>query len=158
MKELAGKIAGFTQEDIARLEEEGKFEINIGGSTFMLEVIDTEITFEDIPGWQVANSGRLTVALDITITEELRQEGLARELINRIQNMRKDNGLEVTDRIRVTIEPHDGLRGVISNYLNYICTETLADSVEQSSNADGTRGTEVEIDEGISTFITINKN
>ena len=103
MKSLADDIQGMAQEDINAFEKAGSFTLSVEGQDAVLERADVEIISEDIPGWLVANDGRLTVALDITVTDELRKEGLARELVNRIQNLRKSSGLAITDKIAVTI-------------------------------------------------------
>ena len=108
-----------------------------------------EIISEDIPGLQVANEGRLTVALDVTVTEELRHEGIAREFINRIQNIRKESGFNVTDKIRIRIEDHKYVRDAILKHSDYIGSQTLATEIVLDRNINGSRGKEVEIDEVI---------
>lgn len=130
MKEVAHLISNFSQEDIARLERDGYIELVLEDQTFTVDADEVTVTSEDIPGWQVATSGNLTVALDITITEDLRNEGIARELVNRIQNLRKEKGFEVTDRIRVKLEEADGVKNAVKNNLAYICAEILGDSLE----------------------------
>jgi isoleucyl-tRNA synthetase len=127
MKEIATAVSAFTQEDISRIETDGQFKLQIGSETVEMNLADVEIITEDIPGWVVANQGTLTVALDITVTEALWQEGIARELVNRIQNIRKDRGFEVTDKITLLIQKNDHLESAILNYNDYICSETLAD-------------------------------
>jgi len=137
MKQIAAAVAAFSQEDIQRIENEGTFGLEIEGQAVSLTSEDVEIITEDIPGWLIANEGNLTVALDITMTEELKQEGLARELVNRIQNIRKDKGFEVTDRIKVSIVKSGDLDTAILNNYSYICAEILAESLElidQSGN------------------------
>lgn len=129
MKEVAAAIAGFSQEDISRLEADGYIELVLSDRTFTVDLDEVSIHSEDIPGWQVASSGGLTVALDIHITEELKNEGIARELVNRIQNLRKEKGLEVTDRISVKLEETDMLTDAVNNNLAYICAEILGDSL-----------------------------
>jgi len=134
MKAVAEAIGKLTQDDIARLENEGEIQLTIHQSPLpthhSLLTTDVEIIAEDVPGWQVANLGKLTVALDVTITSELKREGTARELINRIQNMRKANGFEVTDRINVRIKcNHLTIREAVNNNLSYICAEILADNI-----------------------------
>ena len=105
----------------------------------------------------MANSGQLTVALDVTITPELREEGLARELVNRIQNLRKESNLDVTDRIDVKIQRNSAINSAINNNLDYICAEILASSLELVDNVEATKGSEIELDEEIKTLITITK-
>jgi len=100
------------------------------GQTIVVETSDVEILSEDIPGWLVANEGRLTVALDITITDELREEGLARELVNRIQNIRKTSGFEITDKIRIQLSENEVVKSALNTWENYILTQTLAESIE----------------------------
>ena len=128
MKIVAEALNTLTQQEISRFENEGK--INIRDTAYQVLVEDVEILAEDVPGWQVANLGALTVALDITITEDLKQEGISRELVNRIQNMRKDQGFEVTDKIRVQVKDHPYISEALKNNLSYICAEILANSLE----------------------------
>jgi len=135
MKLVAEALSSLSQQDINRFESEGK--INIQNTSYQIIVDDVEIVAEDVPGWQVANIGALTVALDITISEELKQEGISRELVNRIQNMRKDQGLEVTDKIKVQVENHPYVSDALKNNLSYICAEILADSLELVNELDG---------------------
>jgi len=130
MKEVAHIIQNFSQEDIFRLENDGYIELVLNDQTFTVDADEVTISSEDIPGWQVATSGNLMVALDITITEELRNEGIARELVNRIQNLRKEKGFEVTDRIRVKLEDAELVKKAVKNNLAYICAEILGDSLE----------------------------
>lgn len=130
MKAVAAAITAFTDADIAVLERDGQFNLLIDNEQLPIVLSDVEIISEDIPGWTVANKGALTVALDITITPELLDEGNARELVNRIQKIRKDNDFELTDRIQVKMAVAESLKSAIINYNDYICTEILADSVE----------------------------
>jgi isoleucyl-tRNA synthetase len=115
---------------------------------------NAEVLAEDVPGWQVANLGNLTVALDVTLTEELKQEGISRELVNRIQNLRKELGFEVTDKIRVRVKVHPYISEALKNNLSYICTEILADSLELVTELDS--GETVIIDDN-NLLIEINK-
>jgi isoleucyl-tRNA synthetase len=142
---------------IAGIEREGRYEITIENETIVLEQEDVEIIPVDIPGWKVANSGQLTVALDITITDELREEGIARELVNRIQNLRKDSQLDLTDRIDVRIQRNNAIDSAVNNNLTYICAEILASSLELVDIVEPTAGTEIELDEGMKTVVTISK-
>ncbi|QEC51202.1 isoleucyl-tRNA synthetase [Anseongella ginsenosidimutans] len=130
MKEVAEAISSFSKEDISRLENDGYIELVLSDRTFTVDLDEVTISSEDIPGWQVASSGGLTVALDITITEELKNEGIARELVNRIQNLRKEKGFEVTDRITVKLEEAELVKTAVKNNLAYICAEILGDSLE----------------------------
>ena len=144
MKLIANAIRNFTKEDIATIEKDEKIPVELDGKMINLEVADVEISSKDIEGWLVANEGAITVALDVTITEDLRKEGVARELINRIQNARKDNGLEVTDRIQLTVLRFEDLEESINNNKEYIMSETLTSElvfVDQLID-----GTEIEFD------------
>jgi isoleucyl-tRNA synthetase len=137
MKAIAGLVAGFTQEDIASVESKSGWNGEIEGTSIQLDLADFEINAQDIPGWLVASEGGITVALDITLSPELKAEGLAREVVNRIQNMRKDSGFEVTDRIAVQIQTTDIITEAIKQFEQYICTEVLANSIQFTSLAEG---------------------
>ena len=152
MKIVAEALNTLTQQEISRFENEGK--IDLRGTSYQILVEDVEILAEDVPGWQVTNLGALTVALDITITEDLKQEGISRELVNRIQNMRKDQGFEVTDKIRVQVKDHPYISEALKNNLSYICAEILADSLELVNELN--EGEMVSIDEH-NLMILINK-
>jgi isoleucyl-tRNA synthetase len=146
MKEISAAVTGLSQQDIASFENNKSYTFRINGRQVVLTMDDVEIISEDIPGWQVANEGRLTVALDVTVTDELRYEGIAREFVNRIQNIRKENGYDVTDKITVQIEDHEFVREAVKRHAGYIGSQTLATSVELvKSFAAGAK--EVEIDE-----------
>jgi isoleucyl-tRNA synthetase len=134
----AGKdmIEAFDQDQIAKIEA-GDFPISINGTDYVLTADDVEIVTEDIPGWQVATDRGLTVALDISLNKDLIDEGMARELVNRIQNIRKDSDFEVTDRIHVTIQNLDSVQGAVAEFADYIATEVLADSVTTGTNVTG---------------------
>ncbi len=127
MKAVAEEINNLTQQDIEKLENEGS--IPVLDAKYLILNTDVEIIAEDVPGWQVANLGKLTVALDVTLTNELKKEGIARELVNRIQNLRKTNGFEVTDRITIRINGPLYIMGAMNNNLSYICAEILADGI-----------------------------
>ena len=135
MKSLAAAIQSMSQEDILAFEAAGTFMLNVEGQEATIERADVEIISEDIPGWLVANEGRLTVALDITVTESLRKEGLARELVNRIQNLRKSNGYDITDKIVVTVLSTDEMDDAIKEFNEYIANQVLAVSVEITEHA-----------------------
>jgi isoleucyl-tRNA synthetase len=130
MKALAAAIQTMSQEDIIAFEKTGTFTLTVDGQAAVIERADVEIISEDIPGWLVANEGRLTVALDITVTEELRKEGLARELVNRIQNLRKNNGFDVTDKITVSVLSNDIIDATIAEFNTYIANQVQAVAVE----------------------------
>ena len=135
MKALAAAIQAMTQEEIATFERDGSFTFSIDGNACTVLTDDVEIISEDIPGWLVANEGRLTIALDITVTDELRREGLARELVNRLQNLRKSSGLEITDHIRVTLAPAEEMEGVLETYGDYIRRQVLADAITSTERS-----------------------
>ncbi len=144
MRFIAAQVQQFNQEDINKIEKDGNISIEVNGKNIILGLEDVEISSKDIEGWLVANEGSFTVALDVTITEELRKEGVARELVNRIQNARKDTGLEVTDRIKLTVLNFENLQQSITENKSYIMTETLTEElvfVDELEN-----GTEIEFD------------
>ena len=147
MKDLSKAISVLSQQEIAAFESSGKLKLSIDGTQVDLTTADVEIISEDIPGWQVANDGKLTVALDITITDELRYEGIAREFVNRIQNIRKESGYDVTDKITVLIEDHDLVREAVKRHSAYIGSQTLATKVAVVSNFTKSNFKEVEINE-----------
>ena len=123
----------------------------------VLDFEDVEIIPVDMPGWKVANSGAITVALDVNLSESLKNEGLARELVNRIQNIRKDKGFEVTDKILVKIQQNSNLDNAIKNNLSYICSETLTDNLQFVQDLSAGEAVTIEVDELISTLISIEK-
>lgn len=142
---------------ISGIERSGSYVIDLNDTKINLEAEDVEIIPVDIPGWKVANNGPLTVALDINLSEELRNEGLAREVVNRIQNMRKDAGFEVTDKILVKIQQNSDLDNAIKNNLSYICSETLTNDLQLVQNLSSANASKIEVDELISTLISIEK-
>ena len=146
-KPMAALVATFTQEQIAAIEVADQTTLEVAGESVVVTPADFEITSEDMPGWLVASEGKLTVALDVTVTDELRKEGLARELVNRIQNIRKDSGFEVTDRIKVEIEKKEMLEGAIEAFGGFIGQQTLALSVVLSENPAGDFVVDSDIDE-----------
>ena len=130
MKAVTQIINGFTADDIKKIEQNGHLDVEVNGKKITLELSDVEITSKDIEGWLVASSGPITVALDVTITDNLKKEGIARELVNRIQNLRKDSGFELTDRIAVHVKNDKQITNAINTNLDYIKTETLTDELE----------------------------
>ncbi len=130
MKSVAAAVDVLTQEQITRLEQEGLLALAVDGNDVRIDVADVEIYSEDIPGWTVANEGSLTVALDITVTDALRNEGMAREIVKRIQNIRKESGFEITDRIRVSVSRQEQTDQAVADYTSYICAQVLANSLE----------------------------
>jgi isoleucyl-tRNA synthetase len=130
MKQVSAAIMAMTQKEIVALEREGVFNMAIEGEAVSIGIEDVEIVSEDIPGWLVSNEGKITVALDINITPELIEEGIAREFVNRIQNMRKENGFDITDKINIIIESHPDMDAAITNYQDYICSQTLGNSIK----------------------------
>ncbi len=147
MKQIAALSATFSQEKIAEIEASDEITLDMGSEQITVTPADFEITSEDMPGWLVASEGKLTVALDITITDELKAEGVARELVNRIQNIRKESGLEVTDKIRVEIEAKEIVAPALESYANYIASQTLSLEVKGSAEPNGTFICDSEIDE-----------
>ncbi|MBR5133894.1 MAG: isoleucine--tRNA ligase [Alistipes sp.] len=146
-KAMSALIAQFTQEQIAEIEANAETCLELNGEKVTVTAADFEITSEDMPGWLVASEGKLTVALDITITDELRREGVARELVNRIQNIRKDSGFEVTDKIRVEIEANELTTPAIESFADYIAQQTLAVEVKASAAPQGEFVVDSDIDE-----------
>ena len=147
MKQVAALVASFTQEQIAAVESNPETILKVEGAEFVTTAADFEITSEDMPGWLVASEGKLTVALDITITDELRREGVARELVNRIQNIRKESGFEVTDKIRVEIEATELTTPAIESFADYIAQQTLAVEVKAVETPAGDFVIDSDIDE-----------
>ncbi len=143
MKGVASAMTSLDQKQIAEFEKSGSLSIEIEGQTLNVDIADVEIINEDIPGWLVSNEGNLTVALDVELTDELLKEGMARELINRIQNMRKEMGLEITDRIKITVAPNQKIEESISVYKEYVQTQVLADNITIGEND----GEEVDFDD-----------
>ena len=143
MKGVAAVMDTLSQEQIAALELNGTIGINVEGQDLTVEAADVEIISEDIPGWLVANEGSLTVALEVELNDELRQEGMAREIINRVQNIRKESGLEITDRISIILSPNDEVEKSVTAFGDYIKAQVLADSIEIADND----GTEVAFDD-----------
>ncbi|WP_282116882.1 isoleucine--tRNA ligase [Cellulophaga baltica] len=155
MKLVASEVAKFSQEDIQKIEQQGEISIEINNKSSILQLQDVEISSQDIEGWLVATSGPLTVALDVTINEELRKEGIARELVNRIQNLRKDSGFEVTDRINIKILKNSLVEDAVASNLDYIKTETL--TAELNFEEELENGTEIAFDE-VNTKLFIQKH
>jgi isoleucyl-tRNA synthetase len=145
------------QSIILGIEKTGRAEVQVEGHTYLLDNDDVEIIPVDIPGWKVANEGSLTVALDISLSQTLIEEGIARELVNRIQNLRKDRNFEVTDRILVKIQSNNTINAAVSNNLNYICTEILASSLELVDKINEPEGVLIEVDDEVKTLVSIVK-
>lgn len=154
IKEIGPALAKFTQEQIRELEEKGETKLELSGGNFVIELTDVEVLSEDIPGWSVASDGNYTIALDVTLTEELKQEGIAREFVNRIQNLRKDKGFELTDRIDIAISDNENWNHAVTEFMTYICKETLG--VNLSLRALETEADEVEIN-GIRGHISLTR-
>ncbi|MBS1634913.1 MAG: isoleucine--tRNA ligase [Bacteroidetes bacterium] len=157
MKAVQAYAADHSTNIIHDVERHGKAVVPVNDKEYVLEPEDVEIIPVDIPGWKVANNGPVTVALDVVLSEDLRQEGLAREIVNRIQNIRKDKGLDVTDKISVKIQQNEGLDKAITNNLNYICSETLTGDLQLVQNLSTASANAVEVDDTISTLISIEK-
>ena len=157
MKQIAVMVTAMDQSQIVSFEREGSFDTLVEGEAVRLVPEDVEILTEDIPGWQVASEGNLTIALDIHVTPELRLEGIARELINRIQNLRKDSGFEVTDKIELTVAHHPDLEEALEKFGDYICQQTLSVKLNQVDLTDMTDVQLVEIEPGLETSISVRK-
>lgn len=157
MKQIAEAINQFGQNDIQELEIKGNLEITAGNERVNVTLEDVEIQTEDIPGWTVASEGQMTIALDINVTEELKEEGFAREFINKIQNIRKESNFEVTDRITLTIAKGEEFNKAIINYKDYICAQTLANELELVDSLNDVDTKIVEIDKGLFAGILVRK-
>ena len=129
MKTVAAQLQSLSQEQIAQFEKNGSYEICLDGCCVIVDKADVEILSEDIPGWLVANNGTITIALDVTITPELQREGIAREFINRIQNIRKTSGFEITDKIVIDIEQSDNVNAAVEQFKEYISSQVLANKI-----------------------------
>ena len=154
MKAVAAAVAEMSQEAIAELEKNGSYTLQLDGTDVVVEAADVEIFSEDIPGWLVANEGKLTVALDVTVTEELRREGVARELVNRIQNIRKSSGLEITDKIKITLSKNQQTDDAVNEYKDYICNQVLGTSLTLTDEVEN--GTELNFDD-FSLYVSVVK-
>jgi isoleucyl-tRNA synthetase len=155
MKEIAQAMTVFGKTEISEIERNGQYLLALASGDVILSQEDVEIITEDMPGWLVANEGKLTVALDITVTDELLREGIARELVNRIQNIRKSNGFEITDKIEIEIEKHAEINEAVEEYKKYIATQTLADSILLVDNISD--ATELDFDEYL-VRVSVKKN
>ena len=145
MKAVAGAVAEMSQEAISQLERDSKYTLDLNGESAVIETSDVEIYSEDIPGWLVTNEGKLTVALEVTITDELRKEGIARELVNRIQNIRKSSGFEITDKISILLSKNNNTDDAVNEYNSYICNQVLANSLQLVDDIQN--GTELNFDD-----------
>ena len=143
--------------EILRFEKEGNFDIIAGNEKINLSLEDVEIVSEDIPGWLVANEGNITVALDIHLDDELKNEGIARELVNRIQNIRKESGFDVTDKIEVIFEKHEAIAEAVSVHQEYIGSQTLAQSIELVEKLDGNQSKKIDLEDDLIIKIKINR-
>ena len=154
MKAVAAAVAEMSQDAIAELEKNGSYTLQLNGTDVLVEATDVEIFSEDIPGWLVANEGKLTVALDVTVTEELRREGVARELVNRIQNIRKSSGLEITDKIKITLSKNQQTDDAVNEYKDYICNQVLGTLLTLTDEVEN--GTELNFDD-FSLYVSVVK-
>lgn len=157
MKEVAAAISTFDASQIQKIETEGKISIVVAGQPIEIELNEVEIITEDIPGWVVNVEGGMTVALDITLTEQLLEEGIAREFINRIQNIRKESGFEVTDRINVVYEPHPEISLAIEHNYEYICNEILANTIDSSNTFNKDTSTKIEVLDNVEISVLVSK-
>jgi isoleucyl-tRNA synthetase len=158
MKQISAEIAGLSQENISLLEKSGNYDLNLNGECISLSLEDVEIQTEDVPGWLVASEGGLTIALDINLTEELKQEGIAREFINKIQNIRKESDFEVTDRILLKIQKHSFYNEAVEKFKDYISNQTLAFELIMVDQLDAENSHSVEIDTDVEARIQVIRN
>jgi len=156
MKDAGKLIAAFTQEDIADLEKSGQYNLNVNGESFDLALSDFEISAEEIPGWQVAQDGDITVALDINLTESLLAEGMARELVNRIQGIRRESDFDVTDRINISLEENENIKAAVSQFGDYIKTEVLGDDLNLVNGL--SEGSEIELPGDLTLKIKVSRS
>jgi isoleucyl-tRNA synthetase len=154
MKDASKLIGAFTQDDITALEKDGSYNLSVNGESYDLSLSDFEISAEEIPGWQVAQDGDITVALDITLTDDLLAEGMARELVNRIQGIRRDTNLDVTDRINIELQDHKLIRSAVTQYGDYIKAEVLGDELTLTEMSEGT---EIELPGDVKLLVGIGK-
>ena len=154
MKSVNAAVTDMSQEQISALERNGSITLQVEGTDALIELADVEIFSEDVPGWTVANEGALTVALDVEVTDELRREGVAREIVKKIQALRKDSGFDITDRIEVTVSASEASDAAVEQFREYICNQVLADSLVVS--AELTEGEEVELD-GCTVKVTVKR-
>ncbi len=157
MKQIAAAINLLSQDDINKIEKNGHYELVVDNNSLDILLSDVEIVTEDIPGWLISNAGSFSVALDVTMTPELREEGIARDLVNRIQNLRKDKGFEVTDKIRIQVGSNEFLNPAIQNNFSYICSETLAESLDIVDQLDDPKKENITLSDEISTQVAIKK-
>jgi isoleucyl-tRNA synthetase len=158
MKQIAGAVAQFGQDEIGEIEKNGSYSLTIGDENVILETADVEIMTQDIPGWLVASEGGMTIALDINLSEELKQEGIAREFINKIQNIRKESNFEVTDRISLQIEKHEAYNIAVENFKEYISKQTLTAKLDLIDKVSDSDAKEVEIDAGVTALVLVKKH
>ncbi len=157
MKQIAGAVNALSQDDIATFEKDGKYNLQLGAEKVALGIEDVEIITEDIPGWLVGTDGNMTIALDIHIPEELRQEGIAREFINKIQNIRKENDYTVTDRIVLKIVKDEAINEAVTNFKEYICNQTLANELLLVDSIENGSAKKIEIEESVEATILVEK-
>ena len=157
MKQIAGVVNQFGADEIAELESNGSKTFAVEDQNVVLELSDVEISTQDIPGWLLQSEGGITVALDVVLSDDLKEEGMAREFVNRIQNLRKESGLEVTDKIHLKILKHNEINQAINKNKNYICSETLAGELDLVDEMKQNNGIAVELDDNVSTVISIEK-
>jgi isoleucyl-tRNA synthetase len=157
MKAIASQIAAMDQTAIREFERDGALTFELENEPITLDLSDVEIVSDDIPGFLVASNGNITAALDVTLNEELLEEGIARELVNRIQNFRKESGLAVTDKINLKVKQHTAIDSAVKNNKHYICAETLAEELELVENIEDSEPFPVEFDEGVKTAVAIEK-
>jgi len=156
MKAISVLVASWKNEEISKIENQNGWKGTVENVEVELDLEDFEITTDDIPGWLVASEGRMTVALDVTLSDELKREGIAREIINRVQGLRKDSGLEVTDKINITVDTNDLIKSAIEANKEFICNEVLAKEIA-FGKLDPSKALDAELEEG-ETFIVLSKS
>jgi isoleucyl-tRNA synthetase len=157
MKQIAAAVNAFGQDEILKIEQDERYMLDIEGQDVEILLSDVDIITQDIPGWLISSMGSLTVALDVTLTPELIEEGIARDLVNRIQNLRKDKGFEVTDKIRLVIEKNPEISSAIQNNFDYICSETLAESLDLTEKLTDMDSTQVELADNLEAKLFVEK-
>jgi len=157
MKQIGAAVSSLNQEDILSFEKESKYLLAVEDHKIELTLEDVEILSEDIPGWLVATEGNITVALDIHIDEDLKNEGIARELVNRIQNLRKDSGFEVTDKIEIEIEKHEAINSAIVLHGEYIGSQTLADKVTLVERMENRGASRIDLEDDVFVKILVSR-
>jgi isoleucyl-tRNA synthetase len=155
MKSVNAAVTEMSQEEISELEKNGSITLQVEGVDALIELADVEIFSEDVPGWTVANEGALTVALDVEVTDDLRREGIAREVVKKIQAIRKESGFDITDRISVQIEHDSASDAAVEQFREYICNQVLADNIALCDSVESSEVVELD---GAEVKVSVSKN